>query len=229
MWNDHSRQQTIHLNNSNVPVFLKAPACKQHISFKAIYDLTRDEPGIFQTHAIPPVDDDDASTKIEPVNDGYPDGDLPFNPAHHVKPNVSQSPNKHKGPATKSSSSPNTDHNILTINFNQDESVPVVEDEELPDFEDPAHKLLSWHCGLGHLPFRKIKAIYGSGDLPRRLASCHELECTACHFGKATKAPWRTKGQSNCGKIKQAMAPGQCVSVNQLESTTPGLIAQLKG
>eukprot|EP00957_Ditylum_brightwellii_P152639 11618352-Ditylum_brightwellii.AAC.3 len=42
-----------------------------------------------------------------------------------------------------------------------------------------------------------------------------------------TKRPWRSKGkQSN---IKPATAPGQCVSVDQLESGHPRLVAQLKG
>ena len=66
-------------------------------------------------------------------------------------------------------------------------------------------------------------------DLPKRLASCCQPECAACHFGKATKVPWRMKGQSNHGKIKPVTAPGQCVSVDQLKSTTPGLVTQLKG
>ena len=58
VWNDHSRQQTVFLNNSNVPVFCSASACNQHASFKAIHNLTCDEPCIFQTHFIP-LDEDD--------------------------------------------------------------------------------------------------------------------------------------------------------------------------
>ena len=48
-------------------------------------------------------------------------------------------------------------------------------------------------------------------------------------YGKATKTPWRTKGQDNMHIVKQATSPGEIVSVDQLESPTPGFIAQLKG
>ena len=37
------------------------------------------------------------------------------------------------------------------------------------------------------------------------------------------------KGKSNQGKLKSVTQLGQCVSVDQLESMTPGLIAKLKG
>ena len=42
-----------------------------------------------------------------------------------------------------------------------------------------------------------------------------------------TKQPWRVKGD-NKGASKMATQPGQIVSVDQLESTSPGFIAQLK-
>jgi hypothetical protein len=50
-------------------------------------------------------------------------------------------------------------------------------------------------------------------------------------FGKATRRPWRDKpGKDQIkSRIRTATAPRQCISVDQLESTTPGLIAQLKG
>ena len=43
-----------------------------------------------------------------------------------------------------------------------------------------------------------------------------------------TKRPWRVKGDDNKA-TKTATRPGQIVLVDQLESNTPGLIAQLKG
>eukprot|EP00957_Ditylum_brightwellii_P171906 13087884-Ditylum_brightwellii.AAC.1 len=44
-----------------------------------------------------------------------------------------------------------------------------------------------------------------------------------------TRRAWRTKSKQNVSKIKPVKAPGNCVSVNQLESSTPGFVAQLKG
>jgi hypothetical protein len=48
-------------------------------------------------------------------------------------------------------------------------------------------------------------------------------------YGAMTKRPWRTKGIQNKNKIQVATSPGDCISINQLESLTPGFIAQLKG
>ena len=65
------------------------------------------------------------------------------------------------------------------------------------------------------------------GDLPKRLATVIPPFCAACEYGKQTKRPWRTKGSQ--GHIRTTTQRGQVVSVDQLESTTPGFVAQLKG
>ena len=86
VWNDHSRQQAMFLNNSNVPVFRSTPACNWCTSFEAIYDLTQNEPHIFQPHVIPPDNDNTASTNIEPLDDSYFNEVLPRHlPVYHVK------------------------------------------------------------------------------------------------------------------------------------------------
>jgi hypothetical protein len=43
-----------------------------------------------------------------------------------------------------------------------------------------------------------------------------------------TKVPWRTKGNIQANVFK-ATQPGQVISVDQLQSTQPGFVAQLKG
>ena len=65
------------------------------------------------------------------------------------------------------------------------------------------------------------------GDLPKKLATVIPPFCTACKYGKQTKQPWHTKGPQ--GHIQTTTQPGQVVSVDQLESTMPGFVAQLKG
>ena len=40
---------------------------------------------------------------------------------------------------------------------------------------------------------------------------------------------WRIKQAINRGSVHSSTKPGDCVSVDQLESTTPGFVAQLKG
>ena len=66
------------------------------------------------------------------------------------------------------------------------------------------------------------------GQLPKHLLTCKKPFCTACQYGKLTKRPWRVKGDDK-SNAKVATRPGQVVSVDQLESNTPGVIAQLKG
>jgi len=48
-------------------------------------------------------------------------------------------------------------------------------------------------------------------------------------FVKATKKPWRVKGEIRKVMSGIVRGPGDCVSVDQLQSPTPGLVAQLKG
>jgi len=64
--------------------------------------------------------------------------------------------------------------------------------------------------------------------LPARLAKCTLPFCSGCTYGKMTRCPWRTKAPY-ATVPKVATKPGQCVSVDQLDATVPGLIAQIKG
>jgi hypothetical protein len=82
------------------------------------------------------------------------------------------------------------------------------------------------------------------GLLPSKLIDVPSPMCASCVYGKATRRPWRTKGKSrqacaSCvygkatrrpwrtkGKSRQA---SRMVSVDQLESPTPGFIGQIKG
>ena len=69
-----------------------------------------------------------------------------------------------------------------------------------------------------------------SGMIPKRLATCPVPLCTSCFFGKATRRPWRSKTPANKDQASHTLtAPEECVSIDQLVSTTPGLIAQLQG
>ena len=104
----------------------------------------------------------------------------------------------------------------------------VIPDDPEPKSMEPQDELLRWHYRLGHLPFDRVKQLADKGQLPKRLLTCHTPFCAACQYGKMTKRPWRVKGEDK-GTAKTATYPGQVVSVDQLESTSPGFIAQLKG
>ena len=122
----------------------------------------------------------------------------------------------------------------LTTDFNlqggKAQTPAVIEDEEDVRPQDTSAEFLKWHHRLGHISPRKIQAMAKQGLLPRKLVDCRVPMCTACLYGKATRRPWRTKTPKNKDETAPLITkPGQCVSIDQLESTTPGLIAQLKG
>ena len=104
----------------------------------------------------------------------------------------------------------------------------VIPEDPEPKSLESQDELLRWHYRLGHLPFDRIKQLVNNGQLPKRLLTCHTPICAACQYGKMTKRPWRVKGD-NKAMAKTATYPGQVVSVDKLESTSPSFIAQLKG
>ena len=123
-----------------------------------------------------------------------------------------------------------TDFNLETTTPQLQDNLPVViEDEEDRTPSDKSAAFLEWHHRLGHISPVKIKTMASNGILPKYLADCRVPLCTSCLFGKATRRPWRTKpSKMDQTPTRTITKPGECVSVDQLESTTPGLIAQLK-
>jgi len=119
-----------------------------------------------------------------------------------------------------------------TMDFTQNKTVPqptVIEDDEAQvSATTDLAELIRWHYRLGHLSYNKIKLLALLGIIPRRLARIKPPKCAGCIFGAMTKRPWRTKGK-NKGKVRVAKAAGDVVSVDQLQSTTPGFLAQMKG
>jgi hypothetical protein len=121
----------------------------------------------------------------------------------------------------------------FNLNGPDNEDAPaVIEDEETYEETNlpatPA-EFLKMHQRFGHLPPDKIRIMARQGLIPSKFAKCEIPMCTACLFGKATRRPWRTKPTTKKTSSKTMNAPGQVVSVDQLISSTPGLIAQLKG
>ena len=70
------------------------------------------------------------------------------------------------------------------------------------------------------------------GLLPKNLAKAPIPKCDGCMFAAMTKNPWRSKGRSTSvqvGQIIKITRPGQCASVEMLESPQVGFIAHMKG
>jgi hypothetical protein len=75
----------------------------------------------------------------------------------------------------------------------------------------------------------RMQTMAKAGILPRRFAKCNVPICWSCHYGKMHKKPWRTKAPPEKVEPRVIQNPGDCVSVDQMESRTHGLIAQMKG
>jgi hypothetical protein len=98
----------------------------------------------------------------------------------------------------------------------------------IPNDVNPKDLLMAYRVRLGHLPFGRIQLAAKQGILPQRIANCHVPKCASCLFGKAKRRPWRTRGHA--GQIgRTATKPGDVVSVDQLITKTPGLVAQSTG
>ncbi len=102
----------------------------------------------------------------------------------------------------------------------------VDQDDELTALDDQT-ELMRWPYRLGHLSFPKLRLLALIGKIPKRLANARPPLCAGCAFGTMTKLLWRTK--ENPSAIFTATKPGQCVSVDHMESTQVGFFAQLKG
>ena len=91
----------------------------------------------------------------------------------------------------------------------------------------PAGELLRYHYRLGHMSFAKLQEMAKRRDIPKRLVKVKPPMCAACMFGKMCRRAWRTRAKNR--KILTPTTPGQVVHVDQMESSTVGFIAQLKG
>ena len=90
-------------------------------------------------------------------------------------------------------------------------------------------ELMQWHYRLGHLSWRKLKLLALLIVIPRRLANLREPRCSCCIAAQMSRVSTRTRGTNAIRNIQVAHHPGQYVSVDQMECSTPGFVAQLKG
>ena len=110
------------------------------------------------------------------------------------------------------------------------EHVPnIIADEEDCITETPTAELLRCHYDLGHISFAKLQQMAKQRVLPHHLSHCAIPVCSACQYAKATRRPWRMKIASRSNHFNIPSKPGEVVSVDQLVSPVPGLIAQMTG
>ena len=208
-WSQRRYTKTVPLDpTTNVGLTTTAPGARSFRAFCATLERpeTKQE-SIFTTHIIP--DDEDES--FQPQD--------PVEPPHSADDNQDVVPLPIQDEAFTLPQTTVVDVGPITH---------VIPDDPEPKSMEPQDELLRLHYRLGDLPIDRIKQLADKGQLPKRLLTCHTPFCAACQYGKMTKRPWRIKGDDK-GTAKTATYPGQVVSVDQLESTSPGFIAQLKG
>ena len=206
-WAQRRFTKTVPLDpQTNVGLTMTASGAGSFRAFCAsVHQPETKEASIFTTHVIPEEEDDEPFQPKDPVEPDMQEETVQLQPQDEVMMEAPKASLVDMGPVTH-----------------------VIPDDREPTSLDPHDELLRWHYRLGHLSFDRIKQLASMGQLPKRLLSSKKPFCAACQYGKMTKRPWRVKGEDKKA-TKTATKPGQIVSVDQLESNTPGLIAQLKG
>ena len=110
----------------------------------------------------------------------------------------------------------------------EDDNTSILVDEEDRQASTPEAELLIAHYRFQHISFSKLQEMARQGILPRKLAHCKIPSCSACLYGKATKRAWRLILGKQTTERK-TLKPGEVISVDQMVSPVPGLIAQMVG
>jgi Reverse transcriptase (RNA-dependent DNA polymerase) len=244
-WDQQTKRRTMPLRpgSTNVGIMRSAPSISRFHALCSLLKASKipfiEGPTCFTTHVIPPdedVDDDDDVAVSEGDNHdesstsytGAPsasEGDVEAPTAADSTERVQQA--RDASPGTSQQPTTLRETPIL-IDF-EEENLPDDEADDEIELSNPQEELMRQHIRLGHLPFFKLRAMANKGLLPRKIAQCQTPKCAACMFAKATRRPWLSSDTEQPVQPRKATSPGECVSVDQLESSTPGLVAQLKG
>ena len=109
-----------------------------------------------------------------------------------------------------------------------DSSAPNNKDTMKTPTDKAQQNLLKCHLQCGHMPVGILVQAAQQGILPKNIITKEYPKCPSCLYGKSTRRAWRTKTPH--GTIAPlATKPGNVVSVDQMESSTPGFLGQNTG
>jgi hypothetical protein len=212
-WNNKKHFRTVPLDpGNNVATFRLSPGYKHYHKYCSDAGMEDDE-----AHDRNPLTEADIHAQESVVTDDEDEEEVPS----EDETNDDEFPQADE-PRLFNLDGPETDEE-------RDAAPKVVPDEEDRISETPSSELLRAHYDFGHIPFVKLQAMAKQGILPPRLSKCNIPVCSACQYAKATKKQWRSKMAKNWSHAYGPLAPGQVVSVDQLVSPSPGLIAQMVG
>ena len=230
-WNGGRNQRTVKLDpRSNVGSFTSAPSYTKFAAFMARIDDDSSITLSYDANVISDDDSDDSSSdeedNLRPITPTVNRQNPPVKPRTPPEQDVQTEPT-HR---LEQRDGPIPIEFILGDLTDTSGKNRAIDTEEEDRLENPTAEFLRWHHRLNHLPTNRIKQLAHLGILPKRLATCRVPICTSCLYGKATRRPWRNKpSRHEEHSTPTITTPGQCISVDQLESPTAGLIAQLKG
>ncbi len=108
-----------------------------------------------------------------------------------------------------------------------------------PTFDDNIQEYMHWHYRLNHASFSTMLNMAKQRHLPQGISSIlRRMErhrhkpplCSDCIASKMCRKQWRQKQEKEREiKPNRKLLPGDVVSVDQLVSSTPGLVACLHG
>src|SRR6056300_397126 len=229
-WNNGRNALTVmHGPRDNVATFYLAPGYKQFGLYfqecKINYDESQEEP----IYALPAGivsdddDDDDEDDDVQPPGDTPPQSTSFWD--HLTRPTK-------RPPKTLPAPSASARTATFDLDRKTTDGGPkpvVIDEEEEKQATTAAQELLRYHHRFGHISFAKLQNMAKQNIIPQRLSKCQPPTCSACLFAKATRRQWRHKRRKYWTEKKQAQKPGEIVSVDQLISPTPGLVAQMTG
>jgi hypothetical protein len=203
-WNNRRNTKTIALDpGSNVGNIHTAPGYQQFHAYSAEFfaEMENDNLLVYASQVTQHGNQDEDSNDDLPVNNNTP-----------MEWEASDTPHEFNlnGPSP---------HLLPPSNVN---------DVEEQQSSTAAAEFLRFHQHFGHILMSKIRAMSQKGILPLYIHKQVKDNpvYTACFYAKMKRRPWRSK-IPKLKPDKMPNAPGDVVSVAQLISTTPGLIAQL--
>ncbi|KAI2496817.1 hypothetical protein MHU86_17696 [Fragilaria crotonensis] len=233
VWGQKKFSKKIPFDKSNVATFTTTPGCKNFRLFRACLEATDDdeinacECVAFDATII----EDDEDDEVTEHQSEYHEDDASIEP---VPQTLRQGPSVQIQTAADDQEeqgyTKTTRHHDTS--YDAYKNVAVVEDVEEDSFAGKltaTAELLLWHFRLGHVPFSRLVNMAKEGLLPKRLSNCRVPKCSSCIYGKMTRRAKRTKNEKSRIEARVLTGPGSCVSVDQLESRTMGLIGHMKG
>jgi hypothetical protein len=221
-WGQRRYARTLRLiPSTNVGVLTTKPGIRKYA--KACQLIERTYPSITLTTRITPIPPTFARTVTPELDEEHPSEGPSTTPNVRVP---SDEPTRRPSIAPIESQIDQDAPITVTFDTNVQEEEDVTQSH--PEMTRDEEELMYWHLWLGHLAFSRVQHMAHLGLLPRRLQKAKIPFCSGCIYGKMTRRPWRTKGMYRQAP-RIVTKPGECVSVDQLESSAPGFIAKLKG